>query len=476
VKRTLVWFRGKDLRLADHEPLTAALVEGQPIPLFVLDPYFFTPQRARELPHRIQFLLESLRELSSRIEALGSRLLVVAGRSTDVVPALARSLSVDHVVAQRWSEPFARQRDSRVAAALSAPFTLFEGETLAPPDALRTTEGRPYSVYTPFQRAFRAQNAIAAPLPEPSRLPPLSPSLAFETTAIPSLSELGIDENPRLLSGGEVAASVRLEKFLSGPACHYDRGRNELDRAGSSRLSQDLKFGTLSPRRVWQASRAALQGAPKALSAFENELLWREFSHALLHADPALLERPFNRRFDEFPWVWQAPEWDAWVSGHTGYPVVDASARQLLEEGFVHNRARMISASFLTKHLLIHYRRGEAHYMKYLVDGDWANNNAGWQWSAGCGADGQPYFRVFNPVSQGERFDPEGGYVRRYLPELAQVPVKFIHRPWDAPAEVLAKAGVRLGTTYPRPIVEHSLARKRFLAIAESYLAARRKG
>jgi deoxyribodipyrimidine photo-lyase len=475
VKRTLVWFRGKDLRLADHEPLTAALAEGLPIPLFVLDPYFFAPHRARELPHRLQFLLESVRELSSRIEALGSRLLIVAGRSTDVVPALARSLSVDRVVAQRWSEPFGHERDRRVAAALSVPFTLLEGETLAPPDALRNVEGRPYSVYTPFQRAFRAQITVAAPLPEPSRLPRLPPSLALDQTPIPTLRELGIDENPKLLSGGEAAASVRLEKFLAGPARDYDRGRNELARTGTSRLSQDLKFGTLSPRQVWHASHAALQGSPEALSAFSNELLWREFSHALLQADPALLERPFNRRFDEFPWAWQAPEWDAWVSGHTGYPVVDASARQLLEEGFVHNRARMISASFLTKHLLIHYRRGEAHYMKYLVDGDWANNNAGWQWSAGCGADGQPYFRVFNPVSQGERFDAEGDYVRRYLPELAQVPVKFIHHPWDAPAEVLAKAGVRLGTTYPRPIVDHSLARKRFLAIAESYLAARRK-
>ena len=474
MKRTLVWFRGKDLRLADHQPLTAALAEGQPIPLFVLDPFFFAPARARELPHRIQFLLESLRELSSRIEALGSRLVVVAGRSTDVVPALARSLSVDHVVAQRWSEPFARERDARVGAALSVPFTLFEGETLAPPDALRTSEGRPYAVYTPFRQAFRARISIAAPLPAPRKLPSLSSVLEFEATAIPTLSELGIDENPRLLKGGETAAVGRLERFLAGPARDYDSGRDQLAEAGTSRLSQDLKFGTLSPRRVWQGAQATLGNAPKALTAFGNELIWREFTHALLHADPELLQRPFHRRFDDFPWQWQVPEWDAWVGGHTGYPVVDASARQLLEEGFVHNRARMISASFLTKHLLVHYRRGEAHYMKYLVDGDWANNNAGWQWSAGCGADGQPYFRVFNPVTQGESFDADGDYVRRYLPELAQLPAKFIHHPWDAPATVLAKAGVTLGTTYPHPIVDHVMARKRFLAIAESYLASRK--
>ena len=308
MKRTLVWFRGKDLRLADHEPLTAALREGQPVPLFVLDPYFFAPARARELPHRIQFLLQSLRELSTRVEALGSHLIIVAGRSVDVVPAVARSFAIDQVVAQRWSEPFARERDRRVAIALSVPFRLFEGETLAPPGALSTSEGKPYSVFTPYARAFRTKIEIGAPLTAPARLPPLPAGLEFSPAPIPELSELGIDENPRLLAGGELAAEARLAQFLDGAARDYDTGRDRLDLAGTSRLSQDLKFGTLSPRRVWVDSERALARSPKALAAFSNELVWREFSHGLLRADPELLERPFHRRFAEFPWLADAPE------------------------------------------------------------------------------------------------------------------------------------------------------------------------
>jgi deoxyribodipyrimidine photo-lyase len=209
---------------------------------------------------------------------------------------------------------------------------------------------------------------------------------------------------------------------------------------------------------------------------YTNELLWREFTHATLWDRPQLLERPFRADFEGFPWREDDEGWQAWVAGKTGYPVVDAAARQLLQEGFVHNRARMIAASFLTKHQLIHYKAGEAHYMKYLTDGDWAQNNAGWQWSAGCGTDAQPYFRVFNPQLQGEKFDPNGDYVRRYVPELAKLPAKYIHHPWDAPAKVLDAAGVKLGETYPEPIVEHGVARDRFLKIAESHLKNRPRG
>jgi deoxyribodipyrimidine photo-lyase len=243
-----------------------------------------------------------------------------------------------------------------------------------------------------------------------------------------------------------------------------------MDRAGTSRLSADLKFGTISVRTVWNAAKDGLADAPDQLTKFHNELLWREFAHGLLWTRPDLLEQPFRRDFEGFPWRTDAKGWHAWTTGTTGYPVVDASARQLMAEGYVHNRARMISASFLTKHLLISYREGEAHYMRYLTDGDWAQNNAGWQWSAGCGCDAQPYFRVFNPTSQGERFDPDGGYVRRWVPELAKVPAKYIHAPAEAPADVLAAAGVRIGVTYPRPIVEHAASRARFLAVAKEHL------
>jgi deoxyribodipyrimidine photo-lyase len=221
---------------------------------------------------------------------------------------------------------------------------------------------------------------------------------------------------------------------------------------------------------VWHAAACALERFPAALRSFQNELLWREFTHACLWERPELLREPFRPAWKGFPWRFEEREWRAWTEGKTGYPVVDAAARQLLREGFVHNRARMIAASFLTKHLLIDYRRGEAHYLALLTDGDWANNNAGWQWSAGCGCDAQPYFRVFNPVTQGQKFDPDGAYVRRYVPELERLPAEHVHQPWLAPAGVLAQAGVALGKTYPAPIVDHAEARKRFLDVAREHL------
>jgi deoxyribodipyrimidine photo-lyase len=467
--RTLVWFRGKDLRLSDHLPLRSALEAGEVIPLFVLDPFFFAPERARELPHRMQFLLDSLGALAQEIEQKGSRLLLARGPSLEVIPRLAQHWRVDRVVAQRWTEPFARVRDERVARRLGVPLELFEGETLLPPGTLRTGAGRPYAVFTPFARAFGKAARIAAPLPAPKRLPPLPSDLQFESCALPSLAELGLERNAALLAGGERAAQKRLQVFLDGPAAEYATGRDRMDRAGTSRLSADLKFGTLSPRAVWRAIDERLGAAPGSVS-FKNELVWREFNYSTLWDRPALLSVPFRSDFRSFPWRFDEDGWRAWVAGATGYPIVDASARQLLSEGYVHNRARMISASFLTKHLLIHYRFGERHYLKYLTDGDWAQNNAGWQWSAGCGVDAQPYFRVFNPVTQGERFDPSGEYVRRWVPELRGLPDKYLHAPWTAPPGVLAQAGVRLGRDYPLPIVDHKEARSRFLYVAEQHL------
>jgi deoxyribodipyrimidine photo-lyase len=475
-ERTLVWFRGKDLRVTDHAPLTSALCSAELIPLFVLDPYFFAPERAQQLPHRMQFLLESLDALAKNIAHLGSELLLAAGKSVELVPRLARELGVTRVVAQRWTEPFARERDRRVAAELAVPFELFEGETLMPPESLRNGSGQPYSVFTPFARAFRQSLPEVTPLPAPRRLPPLPADVRHASAPLPSLAELGISENPRILRGGERAAKSRLDAFVRGAAASYDRQRDRMDLPGTSRLSADLKFGTLSVRTVWAAVQRLAESAPHALQVFTNELIWREFTHASLWDRPRLLNEPFRADFQGFPWADDEAGWQAWTSGRTGYPVVDAAARQLLSEGFVHNRARMIAASFLTKHQLIHYGRGEAHYMKYLTDGDWAQNNAGWQWSAGCGTDAQPYFRVFNPTLQGEKFDPNGDYVRRYVPELAQLPTKFIHRPAEAPLKVLDAAGVKLGVTYPEPVVDHALARDRFLKIAESHLKGRGTG
>jgi deoxyribodipyrimidine photo-lyase len=265
-----------------------------------------------------------------------------------------------------------------------------------------------------------------------------------------------------------------MKRFFAKRARDYATARDRMDLDGTSRLSQDLHFGLLSPREVWHAAHEALPRNGRALASFTNELLWREFAHHILWDRPWLLERPFRREFSGFPYRRAPRDLAAWKEGWTGYPVVDASARQLLAEGFVHNRARMISASFLTKDLLVDFREGERHYLSFLTDGDWANNDAGWQWSAGCGCDAQPYFRVMNPVTQGESFDPDGAYVKRWVPELARLDAEYIHAPWTAPADALAAAGVVLGKTYPRPIVDHKEARARFLATAKKHLEASR--
>ncbi len=463
--RSIVWFRGKDLRVTDHGPLAEAAAAGEVIPLFVLDPWFFAPARARELPHRMQFLLDSLRALEADLARLGSRLLVVAGRSVEVVPRLASQWRADQVLAHRWVEPLGRERDRRVTLALGSAgiaFHLLEGETLLPPGSVRNGQGDMFRVFTPFSRSCWTRLDLGQRPPGPPPLPMVPGGLEVEVVPIPSLAELGIPFNARIQPGGEGQAQARMQAFLEGPIGTYGTDRDRMDRAGTSRLSADLKFGTLPARRLWQA--AAASEPSESTPRFLNELLWREFSHHLLWERPDLLEGPFRKVFQGFPWRDDAAGWQAWTEGRTGYPVVDAAARQLRAEGFVHNRARMVAASFLTKHLLIDYRLGEAHYLKWLTDGDWAQNNAGWQWSAGCGCDAQPWFRIFNPVTQGKRFDPEGSYVKRWLPELANCPVAHIHEPWKAPGSL------RLRLDYPNPIVDHALARERFLATAKGHL------
>lgn len=475
MSRTLVWFRGKDLRVSDHEPLAHAARSGEVIPLFVLDPFFFEPERARTLPHRMQFLLESLASLEKNLAALGSQLILVGGRAIDRVPEIAERLGVDRVAAHRWSEPFGRKRDAIVGARLGKlgiPLRLYEGELLRPPGEVLTGQGTPFRVFTPFARAHLAAGPPEAPLRAPRSLPPLPRGAKVLADAtIPTLAELGIEANPNLLAGGEMAAKKRLADFLRN-AEGYLQARDDMAATGTSRLSQDHKFGTLSVREVWHRAENALSG--ETLERFQLELLWRSFHYECLWHRPELLGEPYLREFTGFPWREDLPAFTAWQRGETGYPLVDAAARQLLQEGYVHNRARMIAASFLCKHLLIPYGWGEAHYMKYLVDGDWAQNNGNWQWSAGCGCDAQPYFRVFNPISQGEKFDVRGDYVRRYLPELRSLDAKYIHKPWMAPDATLRAAGLELGRDYPLPIVDHTKARTRFLQTAKDHLTKAR--
>lgn len=467
--RTVVWFRAGDLRLSDHAPLRAAAAAGEVVPLLVLEPRLFSPDRVRARPHRLQVLLDAARALAEGLAARGSRLVVVPGRAEEQVPRLAAAFRADRVIAQRSADPLLREQDRRLGAALGARYALHEGATLVPHGALRTGAGRPYAVFGPFSAALHRALLPGRPPPAPRALPPVPPEVLAGAAPLPACEDLGLARSPLVLPGGEPAARTRLRRFLrAGLAAYADR-RDRLDLPGTSRLSADLACGALSVREAWAAAEGAADGGAGA-RAFLNELAWREFAHHTLWDRPELLERPFRPAFEGFPWREDARSWRAWVEGTTGYPVVDAAARQLLAEGFVPNRARMVSASFLAKHLLVDFRRGEAHYLRHLADADAASNDLGWQWSAGCGCDAQPWFRIFDPVAQGERFDPAGAYVRRWVPELARLPARFVHRPWAAPAEALAAAGVRLGADYPRPIVDHAAARARFLEAARRHL------
>jgi deoxyribodipyrimidine photo-lyase len=416
MRTTIVWFRDHDLRVADHAPLVSAAAAGEVVPVFVLEPE----------DHRSAFMLSSLRELSESIERLGSRLFLIYGRSVETIPSLAERWRADRVVAHRRTAPAGRERDERVASAMRVPLVLFEGETLVAPGAIHTKEGSPYSVFGPFSRAHAIERDVAKPLAAPKRLPPIPKGVtAAETTSIPPATA-------STLPGGERAGHARLARFAK-IAPEYARDRDRLDLDHTSRLSADLRYGTLSARAVWHRL--------SKYKVFAKELVWREFAHAMLWSRPWLLERPFRAEWTKFPWRDDERGWRAWRDGTTGYPIVDAAARQLLAEGFVPNRARMIAASFLTKHLMIDFRRGEAHYMKHLVDGDVANNDLNWQWCAGCGCDAQPWFRVFNPTAQAARFDPTGAYVRKWAPKKSRA-----------------------------PILDHAEARARFLEIAKKHL------
>jgi deoxyribodipyrimidine photo-lyase len=423
----------------------------------------------------MQFLLESLTELQASLRAFGSDLIIISGRASRAIPEFVERIGANRVYAIGACEPAARRRDELVAGKLSVPLEICGYETLRKPGSIRSGAGGPFQVYSPFARAVLAGFEPSPLTAAPRNLPPVPEEVAAQSVKIPSLDELGLRRNPLLQRGGENAARDRLQHFLQGHAKNYHEERDRMDLAGTSRLSADLHFGTLSVRAIFFAARRArAHAAPQAWERYRAELLWREFAHHTLFDRPELVERPFRKDFEGFPWLVDDESWRAWEEGRTGYPIVDAATRQLLSEGFVHNRARMISASFLTKQLGIHYARGEAHYLRWLTDGDRAQNNMGWQWCAGSGCDAQPYFRIFNPIAQGERFDPEGAYVRRYVPELARLPARYIHAPFRAPAKVLAEAGVKLGETYPEPGVDLDFARRRFLLMAAEHLGRKR--
>ncbi len=460
--RSLVWLRN-DLRLADNPALAAGLDAGAVVLVFVLDP------AAQWGGAALWWLHRSLAALAQDCAARGAKLVLRRGDSVAIIPELAASIGATTVHAGRAHEPWLRRVDRDVAAALKARGIGFERHRSAlmfGAEQIRTKSDGVYGVYTPFSRACFEAFAPRAAIAAPERIPGIADvaSDALEDWHL-------LPRAPDWACGlrdtwqpGEAGAHDRLEQFLRDGLEDYDRRRNLPGETGTSMLSPHLHWGEIAIDAVWRAADAVVTKRPDGKHTFLKELIWREFAAYLLWHNETLDEVPMKDQFVAMPWRDAPDDLRAWQRGVTGIPIVDAGMRQLWRTGWMHNRVRMITASFLVKHLLIPWQAGAAWFWDCLVDADAASNAASWQWVAGCGADAAPYFRIFNPVLQGEKFDPEGAYVRRFVPELARLPDRALHAPWDAPEAVLRGAGVTLGKTYPRPIIDLKAGRERALA------------
>lgn len=471
---TLLWFR-QDLRLQDNPALQAAIARGGPIvPVYIWD-------EAGEgawpgggatrwwLHHSITALDETLR-------ARGSRLVLAQGESAAVMAKLVRETGAGAVYWNRRYEPAVVRRDAAIKAewvAQGLDVRSFNGALLNEPHTITNKQGKPFQVFTPYWR-----HCLTLPVAAPARLDraglaaPVAWPRSLAVEALGQLPQIKWDAGlASTWKPGEAGAAARLRTFASKAMEQYDAQRNIPGVKGTSMLSPHLHFGEISPRQIWDAVRQAGKATgvfppSRGATVFLTEVGWREFAHHLLFHFPHTPDQPLRAEFARFPWA-NDPGGEhlrAWQRGQTGYPIVDAGMRELWHTGWMHNRVRMIVASFLVKHLRLPWTEGARWFWDTLVDADLASNTLGWQWSAGCGADAAPYFRVFAPVLQGLKFDPAGAYVRRWVPELAKLPAEHLHAPWEAGGDVLAAAGVRLGETYPRPMVDHATARNAALA------------
>ncbi|GAB4362038.1 MAG: deoxyribodipyrimidine photo-lyase [Methylohalobius crimeensis] len=463
----LVWFR-RDLRLADNPALHAALADYRTVlPIYIHAPEEEAPWAPGSASR--WWLHESLEALDASLRQKGSRLILRRGPSRRTLPALCRETGAKTVFWNRLIEPAARKRDRTVETALrEAGIAVEEKESalLYPPETTAKEDGTPYRVFTPFWKNCLNSGLPASARPAPNRLPPIPDgisSLSLEALKLlpktPWYASIAACWQP-----GEAGAGNALAAFVDHALPDYSKGRDRPDLALTSRLSPHLHFGEISPQRVAAEAQAATPPGSGAAEAFLRELGWREFSHALLCHFPALPDTPLDARFERFPWANDhADRFEAWRRGQTGIPLVDAGMRQLWRTGWMHNRVRMVVASFLVKNLLIPWQEGARWFWDTLVDADLANNSQNWQWVAGCGADAAPYFRIFNPVLQGRKCDPWGNYVRRWVPELAKLPAPSIHAPWETKETALKSAGIRLGDDYPLPIVDLKASRKQAL-------------
>ena len=457
--RAVHWFRN-DLRLHDNAALSAASRRASElVPLFVLDPYLL--ERVHASPTRKRFLLECLRELAADLEKRGCPLVIRRGDPVVEVPRLLGESGAELLTFNRDYSPYARRRDAAVRAKAGVAVEDYKDRVVFESGELRTGAGGAFVVYTPYRNAWEA--ALREERAPALRLPRGVAGIRSER--FPIDDHIGASgDGADLPPGGQAAARKRLKTFVARPIADYARDRDRPAVDGTSRLSPYLRFGAISIRECVRQARAAAEDS-RAVAAgarkWIDELVWRDFYAAILSEHPRVLRQPFKRELSRVRWNDDEAGFRAWCDGGTGYPIVDAGMRQLRQTGWMHNRVRMIVASFLCKDLLIDWRRGERHFMRWLADGDPASNDGGWQWAASTGTDPQPYFRIFNPTLQGERYDPDGAYVRRFVPELRDVPARWIHKPWQAPDRQ---------RDYRPPIVDH--AERRVLAVAR-YEAAR---
>jgi deoxyribodipyrimidine photo-lyase len=476
----IVWFR-RDLRLADNPALTHALAHalasGRPVvPVYIHDE---GGPVGRAGAASLWWLDGSLRALAADLAGRGAPLVLRRGNAEAELRRLIAQTGAETVFLNRLFEPEAWTRDADIAHGLKDDGVVchgFNGSLLARPGAVLTGSGGPYKVFTPFLKALLAAAGPPPPTPAPEVVP-----------GVPGLASDSLDDwalrptRPDWAAGfagtpGEAGAAAALAAFVAGGLRTYSRDRDIPAAPATSRLSPHLHFGELNPWRAVAAARAAAadgQVPGREADKFIAELGWRDFSAHLLHQFPAMADRAFRPEYDAMPWRDDPAGLAAWQAGRTGFPIVDAGMRQLWATGWMHNRVRMIVASFLVKDLLIDWRLGERWFRDTLVDADPGNNIQNWQWIAGSGADAAPYFRVFNPVTQGEKFDADGRYVRTWVPELRRLPDRWLHAPWTAPPEILRHAGVRPGHDYPRPIIDHAQARLRALEALRTVGAAR---
>ena len=467
-KPSIHWFR-LDLRLADNPALRAAIEHGGTVvPAFIWSPEEEAPWSPGGASN--WWLHQSLAALDAQLRAAGSRLVIRRGPTLDALRGLAKETNADAVFWNRRYEPAAIARDRKVKEALTSDGLVaesFNAALLHEPWTIQNQSKKPFQVFTPFWKHCLAKPDPAEPLPAPKNI--LSPSKWPKSLA---LDELELEPKINWTDGlraawqpGEACATASLHRFLSKAFDDYSDQRNRPDVTGTSRLSPHLHFGEISPRQVWyglkrMASKRGLPIERWRASQFLAEIGWREFAHHLLFHFPHTPAEPLRADFKKFPWRKDAAWLRAWQKGLTGYPIVDAGMRELWATGWMHNRVRMIVASFLVKDLLISWQEGARWFWDTLVDADLPQNTLGWQWTAGCGADAAPYFRVFNPTSQSEKFDPRGQYVRKWCPELAKLPDKWLHQPHTSPAETLRAAEVELGHNYPTPVISHAIARE----------------